>query len=167
MSDARAPHEVIAEGVAAFAGRPDADVLAALAALPPLVDETDTSWDSDTYWSAVAYPYIILADVAAKRRLRPAIQLLLERACFGDPGEIMRGLRHSLEAIVNPDWAALADECIVAARSSRSGTVLWAVDQLAVLNDPRARPVFEGALSRPEPEIRDAARLGLKRLGAA
>jgi hypothetical protein len=53
----------------------------------------------------------------------------------------MRGLRHSLEAIFNPDWNALADICIDAAKSPRLGTKLWAIDQLIVLEDPRARPV--------------------------
>jgi hypothetical protein len=163
----RAPHQIIADAVAAFSGRPDVDVLAALSALPALVDESDASWNSDAYWHDVAYPYIALADVAAQRRLRPAIRLLLDRACFGDPGEIMRGLRHSLEAIVNPDWHALADECIAAARSPRSGTVLWAMHQLAVLEDAGARPVFEHALSSPEPQIRDFARVGLDRLDTA
>src|SRR5688572_29865330 len=91
-------HEIIRGMAEAWRGRPDEDVLAALRSIPPLVDEDDASWNDNAYWMGVAYPYLALAGVAAERRLLPAIGLLLERACFGDPGETMRGLRHDLEA---------------------------------------------------------------------
>ena len=55
----------------------------------------------------------------------------------------MRGLRHDLEAIVNPNWSVLADACLDAARSPRLGTRLWAIDELIRLEDPRARPLHE------------------------
>jgi hypothetical protein len=44
-------------------------------------------WDNKNYWSDFAYRYVALNDVAAER----AVRLLLERACNGDPGEMMRG----------------------------------------------------------------------------
>lgn len=59
--------------------------------------------------------FYLLGALAALRSLRAAIPLLLERACYGDPGEMMRGIRHTLEAIVKPQWDILTDECIQAA----------------------------------------------------
>jgi hypothetical protein len=160
------PHQIIAEFAASYAHRSDADVLADLAAIPPLVDEDDPCWDTGDYWQ-IAYRYVALADVAASRRLTDAIGLLLERASYGDPGEMMRDLRHSLEAIVNPEWSRLADICLVACRSQRRGTRLWAMDQLMILDDPRAKPVFEDALNSESPAIRSIAEIGLKRLQKA
>jgi len=142
----------------------DSAVLAELAALPPLVDGTHESWSEDGYWEQVAARYVALADVASVRRLRAAIPLLLDRACFGDPGEIMRGLRHQLEAIVNPDWSVLADYCLAAASSERLGTRLWAIDELRILEDARAAPVFEAAILLCPDDIKWRAEQGLERL---
>lgn len=164
MTEVRTPLEIINAIASEFDLSSDAEVLAALADLPALEDETDDCWVSLDYWESVAYRYLALAEVASIRRLRPAISLLLDRACFGDPGEIMRGLRHSLEAIVDPDWAALADICMGAAISDRPGTRLWAIDQLTVIEDPRAEPIFQNAL-RTEPSIiAEIAEIGLERL---
>lgn len=160
---AKPPYQRIAEYAAAFARASDEDVLEALTALAPLPDEASAEWDDDDTWDR-ANRFMALADVAAARRLRAAIPLLLERASFGDPGEMMRGLRHALEAIVNPDWPALATICIERAASGRSGTRLWALEQLTVLEDGRARLTFEAARSSPLPEIRDVAEQGLFRL---
>jgi hypothetical protein len=164
MADQRKPHEIIAELVAVRRSRSDAEILAELAALPPLSDESDPSWDDPAYWRQVAYPYVALGDLAAERRLRPAILLLLDRACYGDPGEIMRGLRHICEAIVNPDWGALTAICLEAAKGERPGTRLWAIAQLAILDDPSAEPVFEQAIREGPNEIRWRAEIGLERL---
>lgn len=165
MATSEAPVAVIARIAASYRQRTDAEVLAALAAIPALADESDPCWGGPEYWAAVAYPYLALADVAAQRRLRAAIPLLLERACFGDPGEIMRGLRHTLEAIVQPEWHVLADLCLSAAGSPRLGTRLWSLDQLIVLDDPRAREHFRAALEGPQ-ALSSVARIGLDRLGA-
>lgn len=164
MAEERMPYQIIDDLVAEWGMRSDDDVLAALASLPPLADESDPCWENDGYWHRVAYPYLALAGVCANRRLRSAIKLLLDRACFGDPGEIMRGLRHSLEAIVNPDWAALTEVCLTAAQSDRPGTRLWAIDELTVLEDPRAKPLFEEAIRNAPRDIRWRAEFGLERL---
>jgi hypothetical protein len=164
MADERPPQHVISDMIAERAGRTNAAILAELKALPPLADETNRCWEDATYWQTAAYPYIALSGVAAERRLRPAIRLLLDRACYGDPGEIMRGLRHALEAIVNPDWKTLATICLKAARSDRLGTRLWAIDQLSILDDPRAQPIFEEAVRDGPEEIRWRAQIGLDRL---
>jgi len=155
---------VIAALVTEFDRDSDEELLSRLRALPPLADEKDKCWLSDSYWSEVANPYVALADLAASRKLRPAIPLLLERASYGDPGEIMRGLRHALEAIVSPDWAALADLCIAAADSARPGTKLWAIDQLVVLEDRRAVRILKASLQSEYEDIRDAAAMALDRL---
>jgi hypothetical protein len=88
----------------------------------------------------------------------------LERACNGDPGEMMRGLRHASERIFDPDWAALADVCIELSVSKRPGTRLWAIYQLMILDDPRARQVFDSASHDEISEIRRIAAIGLQRL---
>ncbi len=118
----------------------------------------------ETYWIDFAYRYVALSDVAAERRLRPAARLLLERACNGDPGEMMRGLRHACERIFNPDWTALADVCIELSASERPGTRQWAIHQLMILDDPRARRIFDRALHDEVVETRENAAIGLRRL---
>jgi hypothetical protein len=163
MADERKPYQVIADMVAARASVSDADILAELSALSPLPDEDDPAWDDEATWQR-ANLFVALADVAATRRLKPAIRLLLDRACYGDPGEIFRGLRHASEAIVNPQWSELTDICLEAARSARLGTQLWAIDQLAILDDERARPVFEEAIRSAPQEIKWRAEIGLDRL---
>jgi hypothetical protein len=159
------PYQIIERMVELRRGRSDADILAELMALPPLSDEDDPCWETEKYWLEVAYPYIALSDLVAARKLRDAIPMLLDRACFGDPGEIMRGLRHRLEAAVEGDWNNLADICLSAARSERLGTMLWAIDELTILDDPRSRSIFEDAIRVGPEEIRWRAQVGLERLG--
>jgi hypothetical protein len=158
------PQDVIRDLAAERATCSDDEVLAELERLPPLADEGDAVWDEPTYWREVAYRYLALTDVVAKRKLRPAVRLLLERACNGDPGEMMRGMRHSFEAIFAPDWSALADVCMELCESQRVGTRMWATEQLMILDDPRAKPVFERALIDDNAEVRNAAAAGLERL---
>ncbi|HWE19952.1 MAG TPA: hypothetical protein VG758_22685 [Hyphomicrobiaceae bacterium] len=164
MPSEKKPHELIRDLVAERASWSDADVIAEIEQLPPLADEGDQVWSDQGYWRDFAYRYVALSDVAAERQLRPAVRLLLERASNGDPGEMMRGLRHASEHIFNPDWAALADVCIELSASKRPGTRLWAIDQLMVLDDPRARQVFDKALHDQVDEIRQIAASGLQRL---
>jgi hypothetical protein len=164
MTSEKRPYELIQDLVAERAIWSDADVMAEIVQLPPLADEDDPAWDHETYWNDFAYRYVALSDVAAERQLRPAVRLLLERACCGDPGEMMRGLRHAFERIFNPDWAALTDVCIELSASKRAGTRLWATHQLMILDDPRARQVFDSALHDEIDEIRRIAAVGLQRL---
>lgn len=145
----------------------DAQIIAKLASVPALADEDDPVWNNEEYWRMRAEIYVALSDISAERRLRSSIPLLLERACYGDPGEIMRGLRHRLEAIVSPDWACLADICLDLAGSPRKGTRLWAINQLATLEDPRAKPLFKRAIETESPLISEAAAGGLERLARA
>jgi hypothetical protein len=158
------PFEIIAAMARERSGRTDQQILDELQALPPLADEDDADWKEPSYWTRVAYPYLALAQIAGERRLRAAVRPLLDHACFGDPGEIMRDLRHVLEAIMNPDWRALADMCIDAAQSDRRGTVLWAVDQLLALDDERARPLLQALAGSEHDEIGARAQSALRRL---
>jgi hypothetical protein len=142
----------------------DLQIIAKLESVPALADEGDPAWSKEAYWLDTAEVYMALSDVSAERRLQASIPLLLERACYGDPGEIMRGLRHRLEAIVAPDWARLADICLELASSPRKATRLWAIDQLAILEDPRAKSLFERAIKTEPPWIAEAAARGIERL---
>src|SRR5215467_12177080 len=164
MSLEKRPHELIRDLFAERASWSDAEVLAEIEHLPSLADEDDPAWNEKSYWNDFAYRYVALSDVAAARQLRPAVRLLLERACNGDPGEMMRGLRHAWERIFNPDWVALADVCIDLSASKRPGTRLWAIHQLMILDDPRARQVFDSTLHDQIGEIRRIAATGLQRL---
>ena len=143
----------------------DSDLLAELRALAPLEDGDHPAWRDDLYWEQSGYRFVALAQAAADRKLVEAIPLLLERICYGDPGEMMRGIRHALEFIVKPDWSRLVDLLLPLAQSPRLGTRLWAIDELAVLRDARAEPIFRGALSDPE-EIAWRAERGLEWLAA-
>jgi hypothetical protein len=158
------PYELIQDFVRERANHSDAEVLEEIARLPALADEGDSAWDDDSYWRDVACLFVALNDVASERKLRPAVRLLLERACNGDPGEMMRGIRHAHERIFSPDWSALADVCMDLAASARPGTRMWAIHQLMILDDARARAVFERALHDDVDDIRHTAGVGLERL---
>jgi hypothetical protein len=105
-----------------------------------------------------------LVKLAAARRLRAAIPPILARACYGDPVDRMRTLLPAFEAIMDPDWSALADICMEAARSERLGTVLWSVAQLSMLDDERARPLLTRWADFGDKFIAPYARTGLDRL---
>ena len=142
----------------------DADVLRELESLPVLPAEDSDAWGEDSPWWQTAERFTALADIAAERQLRAAIPLLLGRSCYGDPGEMMRGLRHALEAIVAPDYDALTPYCVEAAASPQPGARLWAVDELGVLRDRRGLAALLRALSDSAGEIRRAACLSLSML---
>jgi hypothetical protein len=158
------PHELIQDMVRERAGHSDADILGEISRFPALADEGDPVWDARAYWDDVACLFVALNDIAAERKLRPAVRLLLERACNGDPGEMMRGIRHAHERIFDPDWLALADVCMDLATSVRPGTRMWAINQLMILDDPRARAIFERAMHDDVRDIRATAAIGLERL---
>src|SRR6478672_8118774 len=118
------PVDEIAELIRTREDWSDAAVLTELGALEPLPDEDVFYADgalSSAAWGR-ANLFVALAGVCATRKLRPAAELLLGRASDGDPGEMMRGLRHSLEAIFSPDWEELTRVCIACMRSPRAGT---------------------------------------------
>ncbi|MCW3060279.1 MAG: repeat protein [Capsulimonas sp.] len=167
MDNSQSPADHIQELVELRRGWSDEEVLAELKAMSVLPDEDDPAWTEEGTWRDQANLFVALADITAERRLRPAILLLLERACFGDPGEMMRGLRHSLEAIVNPDWDYLVEICIAAARLPQRGARLWAIEELGVLRDKRALPVLEEALRDETPEIQSAAERSIQMIQRA
>ncbi len=146
--------------------RSEEEILAELRALPVLPDEEDPAWEDARTWEQ-ADRYLALGQVARERRLRPALPLLLERACFGDPGEMMRGLRHILEAIVDPDLEVLLNVCIDAAGSGHRGARLWAIQELGTLRDRRALPTLERALNDSSKEIRSAAQQAIEMIREA
>ncbi len=153
----RKPAEVIARLVADRAKRTDQELLSELKAFKPLPPELSDAWSSDATW-AKAQLFVALGDLAAKRKLRAAAPLLLERASLGDPGEMMRGLRHSLEKIFKPDWPALTQVCITQLESGPAGARLWALDQLGVLRDPKSLEAILARLTDEQAEVREFAR---------
>ncbi len=151
------PAEVISGLVADRAKRTDQELLSELKKLAPLPPEPSDAWSSDATW-ARAHLFVALADLAAKRKLRAAAPLLLERAALGDPGEMMRGLRHSLEKIFKPDWPALVQVCITQLQTGPAGARAWALDQLAVLRDPTSLDAILTRLTDEQLEVREFAR---------
>lgn len=121
MTEDERPWQRIQRLAAERAPRSDGEILDELRAYPPLPDESDAAWHEPDAWSR-AHLFVALADVCALRRLRDAVPLLLDKMCLGDPGEMMRGIRHPLEGIAQPDWAWLADRCADALASPRAGT---------------------------------------------
>ncbi len=166
MADERTPYQIIDDLTTARARLSDDEVLAELTAIPPLADESDPCWDDDGYWHLVAFPYLALWNVAAERQLRAAVPLILDRACFGDPGEIMRNLCHALEAIVKPHWPELTAPCIAALRSPRPGTRMWAAHELGRLRERAAIPALERAAQDEVPQVREWAASALERTRA-
>jgi HEAT repeat protein len=140
----------------------DPEVLAELRALEPLPPEGDRGWESDdlAVWRR-GYLLVALAAVAAERGLHEAVPLVLERMCDGDPGEIMRGMRTSLEEAVAGDWPLLMRYCIEACAAPSPGTRYWAVDELAVLREPAAVPTLMRALQAPVDRVAEAAAFAL------
>jgi hypothetical protein len=147
--------------------RSDDEILMELKALPVLPDEDVLIKSNDIQDWRNIYLFLVLANQAAARHLRPAISLLLERASYGDPGETMRDLRHSLEAIVKPDWDVLAKACMEATTFPQRGARLWPVRELGVLRDERARTSLVKALDDSADEVRLAAQSSLKMLDKA
>jgi HEAT repeat protein len=163
MADDLMPYQIIQSMVEVRKTWTDEEVLSDLTSVPPLADEDDPWWD-DEESETIAYRYIALWNVAAIRKLKAALPLILDRACNGDPGEIMRGVFHSLEGIVAPNYVELFEPCVAATNSPRTGTRFWAVQQLRRLGDPRAIPTFKQLLSDPAESVRDAAEDGLNAL---
>jgi HEAT repeat protein len=175
------PYEIIEELYCERLNRQEQDILAELSALPILPDEEDEAWNDDQTWRQ-AYLYMALVDVAAQRKLTSAVVPLLEKASYGDPGEMMRGLRNRLEAIAAPDWQKLAHICSSLSKHPHKGTRLWSVHQLGILREPEALANLTDALSDPadlvrseacyslvmlcqsNPQCRDAALRGLRKL---
>jgi hypothetical protein len=94
MDQDSSPNQIIYDFVEAHKEHTDEQIIAELKSLPALQDEDRPVWDEAKYWMGVAYPYLMLAEISRQRRLMPAICLLLKRASYGDPGEIMRGMMH-------------------------------------------------------------------------
>jgi HEAT repeat protein len=134
----------------------DAKLLEILSQFPIFPPERDPAWDDDELWERLMQ-FDVLADVVAERKLLAAIPLLLERACYGDPGEVMRSLRNRLEAIVQPDWQHLADVCMAMIQNPHPGARLWATSQLGVLRDPRTRQTLIDRLADAAELVRQEA----------
>ena len=147
-----------------YADASDSQVLADLSSIPPIADENDPCWRDEEYYFGNVHRYSAFLDIAELRRLRPAVRLLLERACYGDPGEMMRCLPRICFSIYKPDWKSLADELLSLAQSERLGTRLWAISGLVWLDDPRAVDIFKRSAVFDSGELRDEAIVGLKRL---
>ena len=143
----------------------DDQVLTRLSQAKPLPDEDDPRWDDLQFWVDAADPFDALARVACSRKLLSAVSLILERMCFGDPGETMRPICHGFEYIVNPEWHKLFPIYALAAESPRPGTRMWALFCMARLRTEDARTIFERFLNDSEADVRAEAERGLRMLG--
>ena len=45
----------------------------------------------------ISLPMSVIVEVAGEHQIKDAITLLLEKASYGDPYEMMQGLRHIIE----------------------------------------------------------------------
>ncbi len=157
----------MAEFAAGWKNLSDAAFLNMLKKSKPLAGEDDIAWDEEEYWVTGLYRFLAFSREAAKRHLRNAVPLLLDRATEFDQDNLLEGLRHDFEEIFKPDWPALADICIAKAKSKRPGTRKWSLYQLTVLDDPRAAGVFKAALKDKDADIQGLAEIGIGRLKAA
>lgn len=162
----RSINDLVADHEARLASASDEQVLAELGALEPLPDETDSGWNEPPFPLFETAGYLVaLADEIGRRQLEEGIPLVLAKACFGDPGETMRGLRHALEAAVDERWERLAEMCVEATKSKRAGTRLWATTELGVLRDPVTLPALVARLSDVEARVRAQAAISINMLG--
>jgi hypothetical protein len=69
----------------------------------------------------------------------------------------MRGLRHALETIANPDWRFLANAYVTAAACPQAGSRRWSIEGLGVLRDLETMPTLVAALHDSVTEVREAA----------
>jgi hypothetical protein len=150
------PLERIQELAAGYRRLSDEQFLEELSRLPTLPADTRDAWSRDENWE-LAFRHVAFGEVAAERRLRAAIVPLLVKASVDDPGETMRGLRHALEAIVDPDWRFLADAYVTAAALPQPGARRWSIFGLGVLRVPETMPVLVAALRDGETQVREAA----------
>ncbi len=138
----------------------DEAVLAELQSLPALPDEdnqqgeTNPLWDDPLVRQQLAI-YLAIADLVYERKLRGGVPLLLERASYGDMGETMRGLRHSLEAAYYGDLDGLNAVCLQMAQAPQPGARLWSINELGRIQDKRSVPVLLKALHDPAKLVRE------------
>jgi hypothetical protein len=130
-----------------YEGYSDEALLSELSSLPVLPDESDPSWDNRQTRENLAYPYLALARIAGERRIKKAISLLFEKSSYGDPYEMVQGIRHSIEKIVNPDWDTLNEICIQITQSPYRGARLWAVRELGILRNKDSFDTLVNALN--------------------
>jgi hypothetical protein len=142
----------------------DAEVLARLVALPTLPEEENAAWDNDNFWREVAEPYLVLGDVIATRKLKSGVKPLLERACYGDPGEIMRGLCHTLEKAVDGDSEYLLQVCLEATKHLNPGARLWAVHEIGRIRKATVLDVLENALHDEKELVREQAKVAIEKV---
>jgi hypothetical protein len=144
-----------------FSSLNDDELIAKITALPVLPDEDHPLWDNDATWEEHGHVYVALLDLAAERKLLSTISLFLERSCYGDPGEMMRGIHHSFEYMVNPDWDALAKICIEMAQHPLRGARLWSIEQLGRLRIASTIDAVIKALTDEAELVREQARSSL------
>jgi hypothetical protein len=158
MNDTWAEVEILMKARTTYT---DAEILAEFESIPPLDERTAPS--EEDFWKQAPL-YLALSEICAVRRLKAGARLILEKGDQGDPGSIMRGMRHALERIFDPDWAALAQVCIDAFNTGIPGAKTWAMSELRILEQPFARPLFEDILKRNDVEYVSDAIDGLARL---
>jgi hypothetical protein len=182
MTDERDPTDVVQELVDERQTWSDDEILAELSSLPALPPEylylegdwygpDNPAWDDPKILKQMDI-YLASAKLVEERKIKRGVLLLLERASYGDFGETMRGLRHYLERAYDPDWTALADVCIEAAKSAQPGSRLWAIHLLGYLNhsvlkEVRGLPILLEALYDPAKLVRFHACTALGWLGQA
>jgi hypothetical protein len=86
----------------------DVEVLAELAAIPPLADEAEPCWDDDGYGHR-SRTRTSPCGASSRYGGCETRSLIRDRACFGDRGEIMRGLGQMNRGLPVPDVSIWGD----------------------------------------------------------
>jgi hypothetical protein len=142
MIEAKPPYQTINDLVQMRKKWSNEQILTELASLEPLPDEfaeneegfkIDSEWDNEETCEKalnLAYLFVAHCDIAVYRQIELSVPLLLERACYGEVGELLRGIDKAFYHIVNQDLNKLSRYCIAAFSSPRKGTRMWAVRTL-------------------------------------
>ena len=148
--------------------RTDDALVAELRALEKLPPERTPPWDDEENdaW-ARAYLLVALTGLIAERGLVDAVPDVLAKMCLGDPGEMMRGMRHDIEALFRENPARHAQVLRDASRSDHDGARYWAFEWLPMIaGDDCIEELFVALDDRCD-DVAANACAGLVRLAAS
>lgn len=158
-----ASDEDILNELEAIATLPDAEILETA----PWYRQESNHIADDSDWYKVAL-FLALSGHIAERKLLSGVPLLLQKSCYGDPGETMRGLCHALEGAARDDMNALIPICRNALSFPEPGARLWAAFELMRFRDKDSIPLLEKLASDdPAPLVREQAEWSIERITEA
>lgn len=148
----------------------DDQILLELATMDTLRDGEwlESKQNSDSDWDQVAVFLALSGHIAERKLLHSGVPLLLQKSCYGDPWERMRGLCHALEGAARDNLNALIPICRDALSFPEPGARLWAAFELMRFRDKDSIPLLEKLASDdPAPLVREQAEWSIEHITEA